>query len=141
MAFFEPRMDEMISGRAVIVKQLPEKLSLEEGRNFLLEVEPSLKADRPRLVLDCSNVRQLDSAGIQVLLHCLEEAMKRNGDVKLAAIPPAAAAVLEVTKVDSLFEAFETASDAVNSFYHFAVHAFPPALQPEYPTSASEIVA
>ena len=35
------------------------------------------------MVLDCSNVRQLDRAGIQVLLRCLEEAMKRNGDVKL----------------------------------------------------------
>jgi len=113
---------------------------LAEGRNFLLEVESSLKADRPRLVLDCSKVRQLDSAGIQVLLHCLEEAMKRNGDVKLAAVPPAAAAFLELTKVDSLFEAFDSAADAVNSFYQ-SVHAFQLALQPEYPTSASESVA
>jgi anti-anti-sigma factor len=141
MAFFEPRMDEMISGRPVVVKQLPEKLSSEEGRNFWLDAEPSLNVDRPRLVLDCSKVRQLDSAGIQVLLHCLEEAMKRNGDVKLAGIPPAAAAILEMTKVDSLFEVFETASDAVNSFHQFAVQAFPPALQPEYPASASESVA
>jgi anti-sigma B factor antagonist len=131
----------MTSGRPVVVKQLPEKLTLQEGRNFFLEVASSLKADRPRLVLDCSKVRQLDSAGIQVLLHCLEEAMKRNGDVKLAAIPSAAAAVLELTKVDSLFEAFDTTSDAVNSFYQFPVHAFQPALQPEYPTPASESVA
>jgi|SRR5579872_4068245 len=131
----------MISGRPVIVKQLPEKLSLQEGRNFFLEVSPSLKADRPRLVLDCSRIRQLDSAGIQVLLHCLEEAMKRNGDVKLAAIPPAAAEILELTKVDSLFEAFDNTLDAVNSFYQIPVHAFEPVLQPEYRVPASESVA
>ena len=129
---------EMISARPVVVKQLPARLSMEQGRKFLLEVQPSLKADRPRLVLDCSKVRQLDSAGIQVLLHCLEEAMKRNGDIKLAAVPPAAADILELTKVDSLFEAFDNPADAVNSFYQFPAHAFRPALQPDYPTSASE---
>jgi len=134
-------MDEMISGRPVIVKQLPDKFSAEQGRTFLLEVESSLNTDRPRLVLDCSQVRQLDSAGIQVLLHCLEEAMKRNGDVKLASVPRAAAEILELTKVDSLFEAFDSPVDAVNSFYQFPVHAFQPTLQPGYPTPASESVA
>jgi anti-sigma B factor antagonist len=138
MAFLEPRTDEMLSGRPVVVKQLPEKLSVEQGRMFFLEVEPYLKSDRPRLVLDCSKVRQLDSAGIQMLLHCLEEAMKRNGDVKLAAVPPAAAQILELTKVDILFEAFDSPAEAVNSFYQFPIHSFEPALQPGYPTPASE---
>lgn len=141
MVFIEPRMDEMIGGRPVVVKQLPEKLSLEQGRIFFLELEPSLTMDRPRLVLDCSKLRQLDSAGIQVLLLCLEEAMKRNGDIKLAAVPPAAAEILELTKVDSLFEAFDDPADAVNSFYQFPMQSFQPALQPDYPTSASESVA
>ena len=124
-----------------MVKQLPETLSVEQGRLFFLEVESILTADRPRVVLDCSKLRQLDSAGIQVLLHCLEEAMKRNGDIKLAAVPPAAAEILEMTKVDSLFEAFDSPADAVNSFYKFPVHAFQSPLQPDYPTSASERVA
>jgi anti-anti-sigma factor len=124
MAFLEPRMDEMISGRPVVVKQLPEKLSVEQGRRFFLEVEPCLMGDRPRMVLDCSQLRHLDSAGIQVLLHCLEEAMKRNGDVKLAAIPPAAAEILALTGVDQLFEAFDNTFDAVNSFYQFPADVF-----------------
>ena len=97
-----------------------------------------MTTDRPRVVLDFSEVRQLDSAGIHVLLHCLEEPMKRNGDIKLAAVPPAATVILELTKVDSLFETFDTASEAVNSFYQFPRPAFQPALQPEYSTPASE---
>lgn len=131
----------MISARPVVVKQLPEKFSVEQARNLLLEVDSSLKADRPRLVLDCSQVRRLDSAGVQAFLHCLEEAMKRNGDVKLAAVPRAAAEILELTKVDSLFEFFDTTAEAVNSFHQFPVHAFSAPLQPTYPTPASERVA
>jgi anti-anti-sigma factor len=139
MAFLEPRMDEMISGRPVVVKQLPEKLSVEQGRMFFMEVDPILNVDRPRLVLDCSNIRQLDSAGIQVLLHCLEEAMKRNGDVKLAAIPPEAVAILELTRVGGLFEAFDDVAAAVNSFYQFPIHTFQQDPQPEYSTPRQRV--
>jgi anti-sigma B factor antagonist len=131
----------MTSARPVVVKQLPERLSVEQGRIFFHEVEPCLQAERPRVVLDCSRVRQLDSAGIQVLLHCLEEAMKRNGDVKLAAIPPGAAKILELTRVDSLFEAFDNISEAVNSFYQFPLHAFQQAVQPGYDAAVSESAA
>src|SRR3984885_12655431 len=118
----------MTSARHVSVKQLPEKLSLKQGRSFLREVEPHLQSDRPRVVLDCSKLRQLDGAGIHVLLRVLEEAMKRNGDVKLASIPPSAAAILELTRVGRLFEAFDNTADAVNSFHQFPImpvpHAF-----------------
>ena len=127
----------MITGRLVAVKQLPEKLSVKQGRVFFREVESCLKADRPRLVLDCSKVQQLDSTGIQVLLRCLEEALKRNGDVKLAEIPPGAAATLELTRVDRLFEVFGSTADAVNSFQQFPLKPFQPARGSEHSTVAS----
>ena len=130
----------MIGRRPVVVMQLPEELSAEEARLFLLEVEPCLKTDRPRVVLDCSRVQQLDNDGIQVLLHCLEEAMKRNGDVKLANLLPETREILEVTRLDSLFESFDSSTDAVNSFYQFPMETDQPTLQPQYPTSASESV-
>jgi len=106
------------------VKQLPESVSLGHVQQLFLEVAPLLEGDRPCLVLDFSEVRQLDSAGIEMLLHCMEQAMKRNGDVKLAAVSPQAAVILELTRVDRLFEIFEKSSDAVESFHHFSVRAF-----------------
>jgi anti-anti-sigma regulatory factor len=58
----------------------------------------------------------LDRPAIQLLLCCLEEAIKRNGDVKLAAVPPGARSALKLTGVDRLFEMFDTNAEAVNSF-------------------------
>lgn len=58
--------------------------------------------------------------------------MKRNGDVKLAAIPPAAAAILKLTRVDRLFETFDNPADAVNSFPQFSVDAIQQPLGQEY---------
>ena|SRR6478609_2363268 len=115
----------MTTPRPVVVRQLPEQLKLGQVQGFLREVTPLFAADRPHIVFDFSQVSQIDSAGVDLLLHCMEQAMKRNGDLKLAAVPPASAVILELTRVDRLFEIFETVAEAVDSFYRY----FPPAAQ------------
>jgi len=127
----------MTSGRRVAVQQLPEQLSGKQGRGFFREVESCLNVDRPRVVLDGSKVQLLDSAGVRVLLSCLEAAMKRNGDVKLAVIPPGAAAVLERARVDHIFEVYESTADAVNSFYQFPTKSFQQTLRHDHSTLSS----
>lgn len=102
---------------AVTVTQLPETLDTKQGRLFFAELETRMNIGRPCIVLDCSKVREMDRFAIHMLLCCLEEAMKRDGDVKLAALSPAARETLELTRVDRLFEIHETESDAVNSFF------------------------
>lgn len=101
---------------AVAVKQLPETLNVKRGRLFFDELESCVNVDRPLLVLDCSKVQQMDRAALLMLLCCLEEAMKRNGDVKLAGIPEGARVVLGLTGLDRLFEIYDNNADAANSF-------------------------
>lgn len=112
-----------ISSRPVVVKHMPERINLKQAREFLREVQPFLRSDRPQIVFDFSNVRQIDAAGVDMLLHCMGEVMKRDGDVKLASLSPHAAVVLEMTRTDRLFEVYETASDAVRSFSGFLPNA------------------
>ena len=114
----------MTNSRPVVVKQLPDRVSVNETQQLFRELAPLFEGDRPCLVFDFSEVRQLDSAGIEMLLRCMEEAMKRNGDVKLAAVSPQVTVILELTRVDRLFEIFENPSDAVGSFHRFPVQAF-----------------
>jgi hypothetical protein len=56
---------------------------------------------------------------VDVLLQCMSQVMKRDGDLKLAAISPEAAVILELTRTDRLFEIYSTAADAVRSFSRF----------------------
>lgn len=108
-----------IPKRAVEVRVLPAKLSGKQGGISLCEIQNCLNVDRPRLALDCSNLRQLDRPVIHLLLCCLEEALKRNGDVKLAALPASARAALKAAGAGRLFEIHDTVADAVNSFHNF----------------------
>lgn len=113
----------MKSSKSVVVKQLPEMVTMNNVQQLRVEVRPSLDRDRPSLVFDCSNVRQIDSAGIDLLLSSLEEAMKRNGDVKLAAVSPQVSVILKLTRVDRLFEIFEHSGEAEESFSRFPILA------------------
>jgi anti-anti-sigma factor len=112
-----------IQASNAVVKHLPETLSLKEQRQFFAEVESHFNIDRPCIVLDCSKVREMDRSAIHFLLCCLEEAMKRNGDVKLAAIPAQSRALLQATGADRLFEVFDTSAEAVTSFRQLSIGA------------------
>jgi anti-anti-sigma factor len=111
----------MYSRGPVIVMELPAVLNHVEGEKFVAELQPLIEVHRPRIVLDCSQVEQMDSAGIETLLYCMQEAMKRDGDLKLAAVSPAAATIMELMRVDRLFEVFDTTEEASRSFQAVAM--------------------
>ncbi len=62
----------METSRPVLVKRVPENMNQREAQKFFADVRPLLNADRPQLVFDLSQVRQLDVAGIEVLMQCME---------------------------------------------------------------------
>lgn len=111
------------SSRPVVVKRMPERLNARTTREFLHDVQPFLTTDRPQLVFDLSQVKQLDAAGVEMLLRCMSQAHKRDGDLKLASLSPQAAVVLELTRTERLFEIYDTSTDAVRSFSGFLPNA------------------
>ena len=113
----------METSRPVIVKRLPSRVNLKEARTLFREMEPILKIDRPQVVFDLSQVRQMDAAGIDLLLECMAAAMKHDGDVKLAALSPQAAVILELTRTDRLFEIYASSTEAARSFSGFFPNA------------------
>jgi anti-anti-sigma regulatory factor len=115
----DQRETEMTERRSVTVLQLPERFSLDVARNIAYEVARCVEVGRPYLVLDCGTVRQFDKPMAGLLLYCLEEAMKRNGDVKLACISLAEQPVLRAANAHRLFEAFDTVEEAIDSFHQF----------------------
>lgn len=131
----------MIRMRPVTVHQLPEQVTAEEETVFLSELERYVEVDRPRLVLDCSRLRLMDDAAIHLLLSCLEEAMKRKGDVKLASLRPGAEAMLRFSGANRLFETYASTADAVRSYRERPASVALPAFQTENFTGEAESAA
>ena len=104
---------------SVIVKTLTARLDRNQVAAFRRGMQDVVRMDQPRVVFDFCSVTHLDSAGIDFLLNCLSAIVRRDGELKLAALSPQAATVLEITRVGRFFEVFPTAEDAVRSFDFF----------------------
>src|SRR5207253_7271507 len=105
----------METSRPVLVKRVPENMNQREAQKFLADVRPLLNADRPQLAFDLSQVRQLDVAGIEILMQCMSMAMRKDGDLKLASLSDDAAIVLELPRTDRWFEVYDSSTDAARS--------------------------
>lgn len=124
------------STRGVIVKQLPAVCDARQAKAYIREVAENItEMIRPGLVLDCSLLQRIDCELLYLMLCCLEEAMKRNGDVRLAGIPAQLKATLELIGMDRLFRVFATAEEAVESLRR---HALPQTAVPAAPGSGSQ---
>ena len=105
-----------IRKRAIRVHQIPMQMTGRKERSFLRDLQRDAETERPRFVLDCSMVENMDYATISLLLSCLEEVMKCNGDIRLASLSPEAALALQIAGVNRLFETYATTESAVQSF-------------------------
>jgi anti-anti-sigma regulatory factor len=104
--------------RTVTVIRFPETLRRGEARLVFRDIENRMNPHHPWIVLDCSKACKMDRVAVHMLLSCLEAAIKRNGDVKLAAVTTSARETLGLTRADRLFEIYDTETEAVNSFFH-----------------------
>jgi anti-sigma B factor antagonist len=128
--------DMALRVNTMTVKQFPDALNARRGLLFLRELQRGMTNDRPCIVIDCSNLHQMDRCAIDLLLCCLEEAMKRNGDVKLTTVSEAARATLELTGVGRLFEIYDTNADVLSGSHHLPVD---PALYRTAPDRSNRI--
>lgn len=69
-----------------------------------------------QVVLDLTEVEFIDSAGLVVMIRCLKRIRSRAGDVYLAALQPEVRCVLELTRLDRVFESFINVPAAVQHF-------------------------
>jgi anti-anti-sigma factor len=105
-----------IPSRSVRVHQFPAHFDKKQTQDLLQTMRREAELERPCFVLDCSHAQNIDERGVFLLLACLEEAMKGNGDVRLASVQPRVAKDLREAGISSLFEMFPTTETAAHSF-------------------------
>jgi anti-sigma B factor antagonist len=85
----------------------------DELRRVILDLLNKTK----RIVLNFAWIEYVDSTGLGVLVASLISARHRGAEIKLAALGPKARQVLTTTKVDRLFEVYDSADQAIKSFH------------------------
>lgn len=89
-----------------------------------------LESGVKQLILNLQGVDYIDSTGLGSLVVCATSFRKAGGDIKMENLTRRHMELLVVTKLETVFETFESEQDAVNSFYpgrqirHFDILSF-----------------
>ena len=77
----------------------------------------SAKGDGPlQAVVDLSGVRHMNSSGLGMLIGALTTARNSGGDLRLSGVGDRIRTLLEITKLDSVFQRYESVDAAVASY-------------------------
>lgn len=106
-------MDEKPGGVAVVAWSEPVSINASNAGK-LRESAGSIVAEHPRTVLDMGRVGFVDSSG--ALVGLTKPARERGGDLKLTALSPDLDTILELTRLDRVFEIHDSVDAAVRSF-------------------------
>ena len=79
-------------------------------------VKQLLSQGERRFVFDLSDVEYVDSAGIGFLVSCLTTLWRSDAKLRLASPPERVRYVLEITRLDTVFEICPTQEEALKGF-------------------------
>lgn len=88
-----------------------------EEADELRRVVLGLLNETRRIVLNLVWVEYIDSSGLGTLVASFISARNRRAEIKLAGLSPRARQVLASTKVNQLFEIYDSTEEAISSFH------------------------
>jgi anti-sigma B factor antagonist len=72
---------------------------------------------KTRLILNLSGVTYIDSSGLGALVMCFSTARRAGGMMKLLNLSRRTLELIVLTRLETVFEAFDDEQSAVNSFF------------------------
>ncbi|MEM7227526.1 MAG: STAS domain-containing protein [Planctomycetota bacterium] len=80
------------------------------------KIEQLVDVGLRKLIVDCSQLNMITSSGLGVLVRIHNRMKAHDGDVKIAGVKSVLAQVLQITKLDSLFEFYPDVNRARLAF-------------------------
>jgi anti-sigma B factor antagonist len=101
----------------VVVLDLTGKITLGDGDELLTDkVNSLLNQGRKQIVLNLAQVPYVDSAGLGAVVRTYTTVSRQGGSLKLVNLTKRITDLLAITKLLTVFETFESETDAVRSF-------------------------
>jgi len=120
-------------GKVYVVKAFGRIVSGEEATILEAAINRCL-VEFSRLVLNVAEVTRLDSSGMGLLVRFLSHTRNRGGDLRLASPQPFFTALLQLTRLNSIFRVYDSEEAAIVSFLK------DPAVIPRSATTAGPLV-
>ncbi len=94
-----------------------------EEAALLRETVKSMISQSPKMILNLKNITYIDSGGLGTMVGLYTSAQNSHAVIKLSNLTPRVDQLLQVTKLATVFEIFDTEEDALRSFTKTAAKA------------------
>jgi anti-anti-sigma factor len=98
----------------VILKPSGNLLEVADGENILHEVDNHI-SDINKFILDCSQIKHLNSTGISLILKIFTQVRNQGGELLICAVSKPIEKLLIITKLNSIFTIFATVEEALEN--------------------------
>jgi anti-sigma B factor antagonist len=95
------------------VIRLQGRLTMVNAAALRSAVADAVSAGRTRVVLDLSGCEFMDSSGLGAVIGGLKTARQAGGDLRIAALTPQVATVLQLTNLDRVLRPYDTVAGAL----------------------------
>lgn len=100
----------------VTILDMEGRLVLDEVDLFRRRVDELIKQQRLRIVLNLKDIIYIDSAGVGMMVAKYLSVRRQGGDIKLLHLSPRSQRVMTITRLLTVFEAYDSEEQAVGSF-------------------------
>ena len=88
-----------------------------DSEEFRQVVDQAIEEEQTNIIVDMSNVSWMNSAGLGMLISALTSLRSSGGDLRLANLNDRLRRPLQITKLDSVFQEYETVESAIKSYH------------------------
>jgi anti-sigma B factor antagonist len=119
------KIEERLVGNVTILDMVG-KLTMDHGAQHLKDkINSLISQQHTSVVLNLKNVSYIDSGGLGQLAASFGSVKKTGGSMKLLSVNSRNHDLLSITRLVTLFETFDSESEAVRSFESAATPALP----------------
>jgi anti-sigma B factor antagonist len=100
----------------VLILRADGGLNSDNAGQFVADLEKLVDAGLTKIIVDCTSMEHISSYGIGMLLRLHKRLARHGGDVKLAAVHSGLVRVLQMARVEQLFELYPDVNRARLAF-------------------------
>jgi len=100
----------------VVIVDCYGKIVMGEETAYLRHQVKDLLGESRQIVLNLAEVNYMDSSGLGTLVGLFSSARSAGGEIKLSALTGRVKDVLQITKLGTIFEFYNTAEEAASTF-------------------------
>lgn len=103
-------------GQVLVIELEGELMGGPETERFREIIYEAIKNEKNKVVVDMIKVNWMNSSGLGMLMSALTSLRSSGGDLKLANVSESVRRPIKITRLDSVFEEFDTVEEAIRTF-------------------------